>query len=245
MKSHNSCGLCKIEIKNLSVKNKDEIILDDISLILNCGELTGLIGKNGAGKTTLIKSLLGEKKYNGEIYFKSYDDKNIKKPIIGYVPQQLEFDKNTPITVMDFIISSISKFPVWLKYKKKEEERVLENLKNLDCIHLAYKKLGDLSGGELQRILLALALMPLPDILILDEPVSGVDILGLDTFYKTVDKLRKNYHIAILLVSHDLNLIEKYADKIILLNKQIKLFGNAKEIFKSDEFKEIFGVNIT
>ena len=114
-------------------------------------------------------------------------------------------------------------------------------LDDMECGYLADRRLGALSGGELQRVLLALATDPVPDLLVLDEPVSGVDMAGLDLFYKRIMELRDEQHMAVLLVSHDLGLIRKYADKVVLLDKTVVAEGDADEVFRTAAFKEAFG----
>lgn len=243
MSIHNSCGLCRIDIENLTVKSGQDVLIENITMDFHCGQLTALIGKNGAGKTTLLKAILGERRYTGMIRYKRYDEKEIKNLKIGYVPQQLLFDKSTPISVLDFIMAAKVRRPVWLGSQTKEKEIIKNHLELFQCRHVIDRRLGDLSGGELQRVLLALATDPMPDFLILDEPVSGVDINGLDLFYKTVSNLRNQYHIAILLVSHDLNLIKQYADKAILLDKTILAQGETEAVFHTKTFQSLFAVN--
>lgn len=243
MKTHNGCGLCTININNLSVASGNHQLIHDINLDFRCGELTALVGRNGAGKTTLIRSILGELKHTGEIIYKGHDGQIISKPRIGYVPQQLYFDKSTPVTVTDFLSALNGSRPVWMGASAKEKKHIAERLNALECPEVANKKLGNLSGGQLQRVLLAAATDPMPDLLILDEPVSGIDASGLELFYKLVSSLRDNYHIAILLVSHDLPLIKKYADKIIVLNKTIVISGDADDVFTSEKFKAAMGLN--
>jgi zinc transport system ATP-binding protein len=241
MINHNSCGLCRIDIENLSVKSGSDILIDDINISLHCGELTALIGKNGAGKTTLLKAILGERQYSGKITFVSHTDGKIKRPSIGYVPQYMTFDKSTPVSVADFMIACKSNRPVWFGTKKEDIKKLEERLSALDCAHVINKRMGDLSGGELQRVMLTAALDPLPDLLILDEPVSGVDAAGLDLFYKTVTSIRDKYHISILLVSHDLGLIRKYADTVVLLDKTVVASGEIEDVFSTEAFKNAFG----
>lgn len=238
--SHNSCGLCRIDIKNLTVKSGNDTLIENINISFNCGELAALLGKNGAGKTTLLKAILGERNYTGEIIFQSHNGAISQKPIIGYVPQQLIFDKNTPISVLDFMCAASYKRPVWFGQNKKIKTQIEERLKFLNCADIAQRELGNLSGGELQRVLLLMATDPIPDMLILDEPVSGVDVNGLDIFYKMVSDLRDNYHMSILIVSHDLNLIKQYADKVVLIDKTIIAEGSTNKVFESDIFKSSF-----
>ncbi len=241
MNVHNSCGLCRVEIENLSVKSGKDILLDNVNLEFHCGQLTALIGRNGAGKTTLLKAILGEKKYTGKIHYEKHDGKEMKNIVIGYVPQQLLFDKSMPVSVADFMMATKTKKPVWMGYSKQQKQNLKNRLQEMDCEHILDRKLGDLSGGELQRVLLTMAIEPMPDLLILDEPVSGVDATGLDLFYKKVTYLRNTYHIAVLLVSHDLALIRRYADKVVLLDKTVAEQGDAEDVFQTKAFQQTFG----
>jgi len=216
-------------------------ILKDVNLHIHCGELTAIIGPNGAGKSTLLKAILGEIKHKGEL--KYADAKGNKKtyPLIGYVPQHLNFDFATPVSVLDLFAACKTNTPVWLAHTSLIRKKVTESLKRVQADHLIEKKLGTLSGGELQRVLLALALEPVPDLLLLDEPVSGVDQSGLELFYRMVSEIRENYDISIILVSHDLDLVAKYADRVVLLNKTVISSGTPAEVFKDKKLWETFG----
>lgn len=211
------CRLCRIEVDHLSVSAGHQQLLHDVNLHIHCGELTALIGANGAGKTTLIRALLGQVEYKGVIRHLTTDGRPAADVRTGYVPQQLEFDRSSPVTVMDFMAASLSRRPVFLGVSKKTREKVMGALARTHCEKLCRRPLGALSGGELQRVLLALALTPQPDLLILDEPVSGVDQNGLESFYQTVDELKRTNHMAILLVSHDLDVVRRYADRVVLM----------------------------
>lgn len=243
MKSHNNCGLCCIDIKDLCVTNHGDKIIDNINITLHCGELTAIIGRNGAGKTTLLQSIINERPYTGSITFKSHMNTEIKKPKIGYVPQQLTFDKSTPVSVADFMLSTVAKRPIWLGGEKSRIKDIENRLESLKIGYLLNRPLGSLSGGEIQRVLLLTALEPMPDLLILDEPVSGVDQSGLDLFYKKITSIRDEYHIAILLVSHDLNLIKQYADRAVLIDKTVVEEGSVDDVFKTEAFNKAFGYN--
>ena len=242
--NHNSCGLCSIEMKNISVISGEDTLLDDVNLTFHCGELTALIGKNGAGKTTLLRTLLGERHYKGKISFTDHHGTVLPVPKIGYVPQHLDFDKSMPVSVADFIAAAKGGNAVWFGKNKKMKESIQKMLDDMECGYLADRRLGALSGGELQRVLLALATDPVPDLLVLDEPVSGVGVAGLDLFYKRIMELRDEQHMAVLLVSHDLGLIRKYADKVVLLDKTVVAEGEADEVFSTEAFKEAFGFQI-
>ena len=242
--NHSSCGLCSIEMKNISVISGEDTLLDDVNLTFHCGELTALIGKNGAGKTTLLRTLLGERHYKGKISFTDHHGTVLPVPKIGYVPQHLDFDKSMPVSVADFIAAAKGGNAVWFGKNKKMKESIQKMLDDMECGYLADRRLGALSGGELQRVLLAMGTDPVPDLLVLDEPVSGVDVAGLDLFYKRIMELRDEQHMAVLLVSHDLGLIRKYADKVVLLDKTVVAEGEADEVFSTEAFKEAFGFQI-
>lgn len=242
--NHNSCGLCSIEMKNISVTSGEDTLLNQVNLTFRCGELTALIGKNGAGKTTLLKTLLGERQYEGRISFTDHHGTVLPTPRIGYVPQQLDFDKSMPVSVADFIAATKGGKAVWLGKNKKMQDNIRRMLGSMECGYLADRRLGALSGGELQRVMLAMATDPVPDLLVLDEPVSGVDMAGLDLFYKRIMELRDKQHMAVLLVSHDLNLIRRYADKVVLLDKTIVAEGDAEQVFQTEAFQEAFGFRL-
>lgn len=236
-----SCGKCGVEIRNMSVAADGKTILKDVNLDVHCGELMAIIGCNGAGKTTLLKAILGEIRYGGDIRFVDHCGCGVERARIGYVPQSFYFDKSSSVSVLDFMNSYHNSRPVFWGHKAKRRDNVLKMLKKVESAHLIDRKLGELSGGEMQRIMLAFALNPVPDLLILDEPISGVDQRGMDLFYKLVADLRYERHIAVLLVSHDFALVEKYATKAALVDGGIKLAGTPKEVFDSNEFTSMFG----
>lgn len=240
MKETGKCGLHCIKAENISVKiGKDEII-KNVNIHIHCGELTVIIGKNGAGKSTLLKALLGEIKHTGKI--EVYDKKKEKyeKLKIGYVPQSMNIERHMPTTVYDFIAAIISNKPIWIKKYKEIYNQIQNHLKIFEADGLIDKSIGDLSGGELQRVLLAVATLSSPNLLILDEPVSGIDKNGIKLFFNLINKLKTEHDMAIILVSHDLDMVKKYADKVILLNKTIIKEGTPQEVFESEEYKKIF-----
>ena len=235
------CNLCRIALEHVTVTRGGHTLLQDVSMHVHCGQLTVLIGQNGAGKTTLVRALLGELPYTGAIRHEDGLNRSIPHLRTGYVPQHLDFDQEMPITVMDFLAASFSNRPVWLGVDKKTRRKVMEALRGVDAAELADRQLGRCSGGELQRVLLALATHPAPDLLVLDEPVSGVDQNGLKLFLDTVLRLKETHHMAILLVSHDLQLVREYADHVALLDKTVLCQGAPDEVFASPAFAAVFG----
>ncbi len=239
--------VCLTRIEHLSVKSNGETILNDVNLQIRCGELTAIVGRNGAGKTTFLKALLDEIPHTGTIEYEHGTSpggikiKARRKPTFGYVPQKLSIAQGSPVSVADLVQSCVSNYPVWLPRRKKDTERTRQILSMTKAEHLSEKRACDLSGGEIQRVMLALALNPLPDILILDEPVSGVDRNGLKDFYDLVSKLRHDYDITILLVSHDLDLVAEHADKVVLIDRGIAAEGTPADVYSDEKFIETFG----
>ncbi len=236
------CSLCRIALENVSVVRGGQTLLTDVSMHIHCGQLTVLIGQNGAGKTTLIRALLGEIPHGGAIRHVDSENREVPRLRTGYVPQHLAFDKEMPVTVEDFLAASFSRRPVWTGVSRKTRQQVAEALRAVDAEALCKRPLGRCSGGEIQRVLLALAIHPTPDLLVLDEPVSGVDQNGLKMFLDTVVRLKAQHHMAILLVSHDLNLVRQYADHVALLDKSVLIQGGPDAVYASPEFQKIFGV---
>lgn len=235
-----ACGFHCIQIKDICVKSGTQVIIENINLHIHCGEITAIIGKNGAGKSTLIKALLGERQHEGEIEFKDLKEKAISNLRIGYVPQHLNIEKNTPMSVYDMFASYISYFPIFLGRNKKLFQHIKEQLAVFEAENLIDQRVSDLSGGELQRVLLSIAITPVPNLLLLDEPVSGIDKNGMRLFYDNINKLKENYDLAMIIVSHDFDFVRKYADRVILLDKTIIKEGSPEEVLDSEEFKKSF-----
>lgn len=237
-----SCSLCRIALDKVSVVRGGQTLLSDVSMHIHCGQLTVLIGQNGAGKTTLIRALLGELPHGGAIRHVDGENRNVPRLRTGYVPQHLDFDKEMPVTVEDFMASAFTKRPVWTGISRRTQEKVRDALAAVQGEELLKRPLGRCSGGELQRVLLALAISPTPDLLVLDEPVSGVDQNGLKMFLDTVNHLKEQHHMAILLVSHDLNLVRQYANHVVLLDKSVLVQGPPDFVYSSPEFQQAFAV---
>jgi len=235
-----SCGhSCCLRVQDLSVKIGNQTILKDVNLHVHCGEIVAVIGPNGAGKSTLIKSILGQQEYSGVISFSVPGQRN-RKARIGYVPQSPTFDSGDPFSVADLFACCMSKRPAFLGLSKRMRQKVFSCLERVHGEDLIDKCVGALSGGELQRVLLALALEPLPNILILDEPLSGVDVEGMDILMDMLDEIRQTYDLSILMTTHDFGMLTKYADQVLLVDHTIAYHGAPKEVLESEEFNRIF-----
>lgn len=232
-------GHCCLQVQNLSVTMQEDVILRDISFHLHCGEIVALIGPNGAGKSSLFQSILGQMPHKGTIAFERAGGKPTR-PLIGYVPQSPSFEPGDPVSVLDFFSAAISSWPVFLPPPKGLRARVTDCLRRVQAETLLKKPLGTLSGGELQRVLLAMALEPLPQILILDEPLSGVDVQGEYQLMELLGEIRRRYDLSILFSTHDFSSLPSYADKVILLQQEILKVGTPQEVLASQEFRAAF-----
>lgn len=238
-----SCGLHCLKIVDIGVNDQNgSPILKQVGLHAHCGQLTAIIGRNGAGKSTLLKAILGQIPHTGTVNFSGHDGQAaLRRPVIGYVPQSLNIDPASPATVEDVACSFISSRPVFLPPSRKTIELLRHHFARFDAQDLLPKQAGKLSGGECQRVLLAIATMPLPDLLILDEPVSGVDHEGLQRFYHTVEQLKEKEDMVILLVSHDLQYVRHHADRVILLDKTVLADGTPEDVYATEAFRQAFG----
>ena len=234
------CGdSCCLRVQNLAVKIGSEQILRDINLHVHCGQLVALIGPNGAGKSTFLKAVLGQLDYDGVIAFSAPGQRE-RRPRIGYVPQSPTFDPGDPISVADLFACCMSKRPAFFGLSKAMRQTVLDCLARVHGEDLIDKRVGTLSGGELQRVLLALALEPLPNILILDEPLSGVDVEGMSTLMDMLDEIRRTYDLSILMTTHDFASLEKYADQVVLIDRTVLIQGTPATVLDSDAFRQTF-----
>jgi zinc transport system ATP-binding protein len=213
-----------LKVTDLSVELEGEKIINNLSFEVKRGDILTILGPNGAGKTVLLKTLLGLLPHNGEIKW----EKNIK---IGYVPQRLPFIKDVTLSVKDF-----------LKLKKPSEEKMKEILKSVGFKeNLLGKKMGDLSSGQFQRILVAWSLIGNPQVLLFDEPTTGIDIEGEETVYRLLAKLKRERELTILLVTHDLSVIYKFSNNVICLNKQPICYGFPQEVLTPENLQKLYG----
>ena len=220
-----------LQVKNLNVTFGGEKVLENISFELSAGESMAIIGPNGSGKTTLVKALLGILPYNGEVVW----DSNVK---IGYVPQKIDLEKNLPLTVRDFLVSRVKIAGL----SETEIGRVLQLV--LLSENLLDKQLSHLSVGQFQRVAIALALIDRPNLLILDEPTSGVDLPREEEIYETIHRLQDLESLTVIIASHDLNLVYKYAMKVLCINQKAICFGSPQEVLTTERLKELYGSRV-
>ncbi len=229
-----------IRFENVTVERGGISILDRVSASVPMGSCTAIIGPNGAGKTTLLLALLKEISYQGTIRFNDSDH----VPRIGYVPQRLSFDRGMPLTVNEFLSMGFQKKPLWFGITSHLKKLTQDALAQVKAEHLAGRKIGALSGGEMQRVLLALALCQKPDLLILDEPSAGVDFRGELIFCELLDSLRHQNKYTQLMVSHDLATVTHHATHVICLNRKVAAEGPPQHTLTDDTLTAIFGMHM-
>jgi len=215
-----------LTVTNLTVTLGEQSIIEHLAFEVAAGEYLTIIGPNGSGKTTLFRALIGMLPYQGEIHWAP----NIR---VGYVPQKLDIERNVPLSLRDFLESKTG----------RSIRRELSAY--LALVHLAPsllgKPLGSLSGGEFQRALVAFALIGDTNVLLFDEPTAGVDKPSEEQIYETLHRLQDEKGITVITISHDLSLVNRYADKVLCLNKRNVCFGVPEEVLRSETLAELYG----
>ena len=213
-----------IKLENVGINQDNKWLVHDVSLEIERGKILTLIGPNGSGKTTTAKIALGiHKNIKGKV------TKNTNK--IGYVPQKISIDWTLPIRVIDFMSLT----------QTLQFDEVVSALRLTEVEHLKHNDLRSLSGGEFQRVLMARAIAKKPDLLVLDEPVQGVDFTGEIALYELIKKISDELNCGILLISHDLNVVMSKTDYVVCLNGHVCCSGTPMNVANNKNYKELFG----
>lgn len=237
---------CCTRLIGLEVRLGAAPILENVNLHIHCGECTAIVGPNGAGKTTLLRALIGELPHGGRLIFTpAASPEPGRRPRIGYVPQRMELDRSTPLTVRDLFAAATRRRPVWLGASRELRATALAALERVNGAAWLDWRLGQLSCGQMQRVLLALALVPVPELLLLDEPLAGMDRRATLLFYRIVSELRRDMDLSILLVSHDLETVTLVADRLVLLNRTVLEDGPCAAVLATPACRELFGLDLT
>ena len=215
-----------ISAEHLSINFGSRQLLDDVDFYLNEGDKTGVIGINGTGKSTFLKVLAGKLQPDGGTIARK---PNLQVSVLAQNP-----DMRDELTVLEQVFASMP--PEFRQLNEYEAKRMLTQLGLVDTD----RRIGTLSGGELQRVLLALALEPMPNILILDEPLSGVDVEGMSLLMDMLDEIRKKFDLSILMTTHDFTMLEQYCDQVVLLQGKILRRGTPLDVLNSEEFAQAF-----
>jgi zinc transport system ATP-binding protein len=219
-----------IKLENVTYRYNSDLVLENISFKADQGDLLGIIGPNGAGKTTLFSLILGLLEgYQGKITMFGEDIRNNRKILkkIGYIPQKNIIDQGFPATVEEIVSLGV--------FERKTKDKIISAINTVGLLEQKHKRIGELSGGQQQRILIAKALVNEPQLLILDEPTTGIDLETQNKFYALLRKLNSENKITIILASHDLDAINKLANKIACVNRKMSFHGDAREFFGNEQ----------
>ncbi len=229
-----------IVFENVSVSLGQVTILQGVSAHIPAGSQSAIVGPNGAGKSTLLKAILGEIPYTGKIRLESTSGEPVR---IGYVPQRLQFDRNLPLKVSEFLALPLQRRALWMGISKQTKEKSMNFLEMVHSEHLANRFLGMLSGGELQRVLLAAALIQKPNLLILDEPATGVDVQGEEILCELLGSICSQMKLTQLMVSHDLATVLHHASHVVCLNKSVVAEGSPRDVLTRETLLSLFGIH--
>ncbi len=223
-----------LEVEHLSVSYNGRTVLNDLHFSIKKGEIVAIVGPNGSGKTTLIRAILGLIPYRGRVSI-NHEPVQTTLEKIGYVPQKFVFDRTIPMTVSEFLK---------IAFRKVEHRKIRRALLEVDMKQHEDTLIGDLSGGQLQRVLIARSLLNEPSILLLDEPTSEVDAVGTKSFYDIVAHLNRVHQTTVLLVSHEINMVYKFADQIICLNRDLICYGKPKDTITKEVLEKLYGKEV-
>ena len=231
-----------LSVTNLSVQypHDSKRAVDAVSFALEKGSIAVLIGPNGSGKSSVLKALLGLLDSTGEVLFFGKPLEKVRGKV-GYVPQRYSVDTTIPVTVYEFLMLGL----LTCQHSDREKREMITTvLEKVNVLGKEKEKIADLSGGQLQRLLLARAIIHSPKFLILDEPEAGVDAGGEQLFYTLLKKLSKEDGVTFLLASHEVALIHEFADAVICINKELVCYGKPKKVLTADTFKKLYGSGV-
>jgi zinc transport system ATP-binding protein len=220
-----------IDVKNLTVTMSGNAIVRNVTFGLDRGDVASIIGPNGSGKTTLVRAMLGLAPHTGQVLL---DGRPIREQLarIGYVPQRFDFDRTFPLSVREFLELPVARpDAAWRE----------EVLREFSVDVLLGQKLGTLSGGQMQRVLIASALLKKPEILILDEPTSGVDVEGVASFYELIRHINTEHKMTVLLISHEVNMVSTTSTKVVCLNKDLVCCGEPRHAITPETLEKLYG----
>lgn len=228
-----------LKVKNLTKTYGGMAVVDCVSFDIQEGDIVAMIGPNGAGKSTLAKLLMGLiEPTEGSVKINNQNPNKVRR-YVGYVPQKFHFNHSIPMTVEEFLNLSIHN----LENKKDKKESVIEDrLNDVGLKDVLKKQISDLSGGQMQRVLIARALLVEKKLLLLDEPVASIDVEGKQSIYQLLKEINKKHKVTIIIISHELDVVFKYADQVLCINRRMLCQGTPKETLTQKVLGEIYGM---
>ena len=235
-----------VEVRDLRVSFGATPVLRGVNMRVPQGQIVALIGPNGSGKTTLLRCLLGLQKYSGEV--KLFGESDVAKvlPRIGYVPQRLALERSFILSVREFLSLRLRETRHWIFHSHKQLDAIIRPaLAQIGVEPLLDRPIAQLSGGQLQRVLIAFALLNKPELLLLDEPTAGVDTPGEETFYDLIASVQRQRKLTVILVSHDLSMVYSHASRVYALNGVICSEGPPDQVMNAESLKQAYGMHAT
>lgn len=255
--THGDCAKCHpdrhlqgnlvVDAREVYVTIQGNPVLRGVNLQIPKGEVVALIGPNGSGKTTLLRCLLGLQKMDrGEISL--FGERSLRRalPKVGYVPQRLSLDRSFILSVREFLALRLHETRHWFWKKHSDVDGVIcAHLREVGIEALLDRPVAQLSGGQLQRVLIAFALLNSPELLLLDEPTAGVDSPGERTFYELISDVHKERRLTVVLVSHDLSMVYKHASWVYALNGVICCEGTPEHVMNAESLRVAYGLHVS
>ena len=236
-----------VEVEDVRLAFDAQPVLRGVHLRVPRGQLVALIGPNGAGKTTLLRCLLGLQKIDSGI-IRLFGNSNLREvlPRIGYVPQRLTLERSFILSVREFLALRLSETRHWFWHSHRRTDTLLRaGLAEIGVEPLLDRPLAQLSGGQLQRVLIAFSLLQRPELLLLDEPTAGVDSPGEKTFYDLIAEIQRRYQLTVILVSHDLSMVYRHASWVYALNGVVCCEGPPEVVMNAESLKEAYGIHVS
>ncbi|MGD0614982.1 MAG: metal ABC transporter ATP-binding protein [Verrucomicrobiota bacterium] len=236
-----------VEVQDVRVSFDGQPVLRGVDLRIPRGQLVALIGPNGSGKTTLLRCLLGLQRVDaGEVKLLGESDVQEALPRVGYVPQRLALDRSFVLSVREFLSLRLRRTRHWFWRPHRVIDRILsETLVEIGVEPMLDRPLAQLSGGQLQRVLIAFSLLGKPELLLLDEPTAGVDTPGEQTFYELIAEIHRRHQLTVLLVSHDLSMVYRHASWVYALNGVICCEGSPEQVMNTESLKAAYGIHVS